>query len=181
VITVGTMAQLYKAQDVLIDAVAACVGAGVDLRLVLVGDGRHRPELEARAAALQLRERVQFAGSLPAGAQVRRVLDDADLFVLPSHQEGLPRAMVEAMARGVPCIGSTVGGIPELLPEEDLVPPGDAVVLAARIRDVLADPARLVRMSARNLEIARGYREELLHEKRIEFYDHLRRETEART
>lgn len=180
VITVGTMAQLYKAQDVLIDAAAACVDTGVDLRLVLVGDGRHRPELEARAAALRLRERVEFVGALPAGAQVRNVLDDADLFVLPSHQEGLPRAMVEAMARGVPCIGSTVGGIPELLPEEDLVPPGDAAVLASRIRDVLADPARLVRMSARNLEVARRFREELLHERRIEFYEHLRSETVAR-
>jgi glycosyltransferase involved in cell wall biosynthesis len=180
VVTVGTMAQLYKAQDVLIDAVAVCVRDGLDVRLVLVGDGRHRAALEGRAAARQLSERVQFVGALPAGAPVRRVLDEADLFVLPSHQEGLPRAMVEAMARGLPCIGSTVGGIPELLPAEDLVPPGDIAALAAKIRDVLVDPARAARMSARNLEVARQYREELLHEKRFEFYEHLRRETEAR-
>ena len=173
-ITVGTMAQLYKAQDVLIDAVALAVEAGLDLRLVLVGDGRHRAELAARAAERRLGERVEFTGALPAGAAIRGALDAADLFVLPSYQEGLPRAMVEAMARGLPCIGSTVGGIPELLPPEDLVPPGDAAALAAKIREIVLDPARLARMSARNLAVAHEYREDLLERKRLEFYERLR-------
>lgn len=173
-ITVGTMAQLYKAQDVLIDAVGACVQGGLDLRLRLVGEGRHRAELAARVAACRLDTHVEFAGALPAGAPVRGALDAADLFVLPSRQEGLPRAMVEAMARGLPCIGSAVGGIPELLPAEDLVPPGDAGALAAKIREVLADPARLVRMSARNLAVARRFHAELLAEQRLAFYAHLR-------
>jgi glycosyltransferase involved in cell wall biosynthesis len=177
VITVGTMAQLYKAQDVLIDAIGNCVRAGLDLRLVLVGDGRHREELAARAAEQQLAERVEFTGALPAGAPIRRSLDAADLFVLPSYQEGLPRAMVEAMARGLPCIGSTVGGIPELLASEDLVAPGEATTLAAKIREVLLDSARLARMSARNLEVARQYRDDLLAEKRLAFYERLREAT----
>ncbi len=174
-ITVGTMAQLYKAQHVLIDAVAACVRAGLDVQLVLVGDGRHRAELAARAADAQLGGRVHFTGALPAGTPIRRALDDADLFVLPSYQEGLPRAMVEAMARGLPCIGSTVGGIPELLLPEDLVAPGDAAALAARIREVLVDDARMARMSARNLDVAREYREDLLAAKRLGFYEEIRR------
>ncbi|HEY2389521.1 MAG TPA: glycosyltransferase family 4 protein [Candidatus Binatia bacterium] len=179
-VTVGTMAQLYKAQDVLIDAVTACVRDGVDVGLVLVGDGRFRDALERRAAEAGLGDRVRFAGAQPAGAAVRAVLDTSDVFVLPSHQEGLPRAMVEAMARGLPCIGSTVGGIPELLPAEDLVPPGDVAALAARIREVVGDPARLRRMSERNLDAARRYREDLLDEQRLAFYAHLRSVTEAR-
>jgi glycosyltransferase involved in cell wall biosynthesis len=179
IVSVGTMAQLYKAQDVLIDAVATCLRTGVNVRLVLVGDGRHRAALAARADANGIGARVAFLGAVAAGAAVRRVLDDADLFVLASHQEGLPRAMVEAMARGLPCIGSTDGGIPELLPGEDLVPPGDAAALATAIRGALADPERLARMSARNLEVARGYREELLNERRLAFYEHLRRMTAA--
>ncbi len=177
-VTVGTMAQLYKAQDVLIDAVAACARGGRDWRLVLVGDGRHRAELEARAAARGVGDRVHFLGAVPAGAAVRRVLDDADLFVLPSHQEGLPRAMVEAMARGLPCVGSTVGGIPELLTAEDLVPPGDVAALAATLDAVLGNVARLARMSERNLDVARGYREDLLDERRLGFYERLREATE---
>jgi glycosyltransferase involved in cell wall biosynthesis len=180
VITVGTMAQLYKAQDVLIDAIANCASSGLDVRLVLVGDGRHRAELAARPAAQRLAGRVTFTGALPAGGPIRAALDAADLFVLPSYQEGLPRAMVEAMARGLPCIGSTVGGIPELLPAENLVPPGDVGALAKKIREVLGDRDRLARMSARNLEVAREYREDLLDAKRLGFYEELRRISTAR-
>src|SRR4029079_18779078 len=143
------------------------------------GDGRHRAELEARAARLGIAERVRFAGALPAGERVGAGLDEADVFVLPSHQEGLPRAMVEAMARALPCVGSTVGGIPELLPAEDLVPPGDVDALAATLDAVLGNVGRLARMSARNLDAARAYREELLAERRVAFYERLRAATEA--
>jgi glycosyltransferase involved in cell wall biosynthesis len=178
-ITVGTLAQLYKAPEVLIDAAAACVRGGLDLALVVVGDGRHRPELEARAAALGIGERVRFLGHLPAGAAVRAALDRADVFVLPSRQEGLPRAMVEAMARGLPCIGSTVGGIPELLPVEDLVPPNDCAALARKIREVVTTPSRMARMSTRSLETAGEYREHLLRGRRSSFHAELRRATAA--
>ncbi len=178
-IIVGAMSQMYKAQDVLIDAVAACVDEGFDLRLVLVGDGRHRPELEAKANAHGLGRRVCFKGQLTAGASVREELDKSDLFVLPSHQEGLPRAMIEAMARGLPCIGSTVGGIPELLPPEDMVPAGETAALAAKIGEVLRDPERMRRMSTRNLERARDYREEAICARREEFYQQLRMATGA--
>lgn len=177
-VTVGSLAQMYKAPDVLIDAVAACVQEGLDLKLVLVGNGKHRAELEARTAELGLGERVCFRGQLTAGDAVRAQLDQADLFVLPSKTEGLPRAMIEAMARGLPCIGSTVGGIPELLPPEDMVPPGDVAVLARKIREVVTNPERMVCMSARNLEKAKEYREEVLYERRNKFYRYLREATE---
>jgi glycosyltransferase involved in cell wall biosynthesis len=179
VITVGSLNQLYKAPDVLIDAVAACVREGLDLRLVLVGDGQFRPELEARAARLGLNERVCFCGNLPGSAAVRERLDEADLFCLPSHQEGLPKAMVEAMARALPCIGSTVGGIPELLPATDMVRPGDVPALARKIREVVCDPERLTRMSAVNFTRARDYREDLLRARRLAFYQTVKDRTAA--
>jgi glycosyltransferase involved in cell wall biosynthesis len=108
---------------------------------------------------------------------VRRELDQADLFVLPSYQEGLPRAMIEGMARALPCIGSTAGGIPELLPPEDMVPAGDAAALARKIREVVTAPQRLARMSVRNLAKDRIYNDEALRPRRISFYQHLRGET----
>jgi len=178
-ITVGMLRHLYKGPDVLIDALGICVGNGLDLRLIIVGEGKHRSELESRVATLGLAERVHFCGLLPAGDAVRAMLDEAHVFVLASRQEGLPRAMIEAMARALPCIGSTAGGIPELLPPEDLVPPGDAVALARRIRQVLSDRHAMARMSARNLEKAKQYREEVLRERRIAFYRHIREATEA--
>ncbi|HIK03580.1 MAG TPA: glycosyltransferase family 4 protein [Trichormus sp. M33_DOE_039] len=179
IISVGTLAQLYKAPDVLIDAVAHCVQEGMKLKLVLVGDGKHRQELETRAAKLGLKECVDFRGQLPAGDAVRAALDQADLFVLPSHQEGLPRAMIEAMARGLPCIGSTVGGFPELIPPEDMVAPGNVTALAQKIREVVINPQRLAQMSTRNLQKAREYTEQVLRQRRFEFYLYLCNQTET--
>ncbi len=180
VLTVASLAQMYKAPDVLIRAVAACVADGLNLSLRIAGDGKHRPELERLTARLRIDDRVEFLGQLPAGAAVREQLDRSDLFVLASRCEGLPRAMVEAMARSLPCIGSTVGGIPELLPPEDLVPPGDVFRLAAKIREVLASPARMAKMSARNLAKAQEYRDDVLAGRRKAFFAHVREFTASR-
>ncbi len=176
---VGTLGQLYKAPDVLIEAVAACVRDGADLTLTMVGDGRHRPELEERARRLGIGDRVRFCGQVTAGAAVRAELDAADLFVLPSRQEGMPRAMIEAMARALPCIGSTAGGIPELLPSEDLVPPGNVAALARAIHQMVSDPERMARASARNLERARSFVESKLRDQRRDFFHYVRTQTEA--
>jgi glycosyltransferase involved in cell wall biosynthesis len=83
------------------------------------------------------------------------------------------------MARGLPCIGSTVGGFPELLADEDLICPGDISALAAKIREVVTDPERMVRMSARNLAKARDYDGEGLRKRRIEYYCYVREMTET--
>jgi len=178
-ITVGTLAQLYKSQDVLIDALGVCVSRGSDLQLTIVGDGQHRAMLEARARSLGLGGRVRFVGHLSSADQVRMELDQADLFVLPSRQEGLPRAMIEAMARGLPCVGSTVGGIPELLPSEDQVAPANVSALAERLRQVTSDPIRMANMSARNLDKARQFHKDILSARRREHYRYLRETTET--
>jgi glycosyltransferase involved in cell wall biosynthesis len=179
IVTVGSLEQLYKGPHVLIDAVADCIQAGLDLVLILVGDGKHRPELETQAAARGLCGRIRFRGQLTAGKAVRQQLDEADLFVLPSFTEGLPRAMIEAMARALPCLGSHVGGIPELLAPEDMAPPGDRAALARKLQEVVTDPARLARMSARNLAKAREYRADRIRDRQIAFYRYLRQQTEA--
>jgi glycosyltransferase involved in cell wall biosynthesis len=174
-IFVASLAQLYKAPDVLIDAVGDCVRGGLNIELVLVGSGRYQLQVEERAVALGLdSRRVQFRGQLTTPEAVRAELDQAHLFVLPSRQEGLPRAMIEAMARALPCLGSTVGGIPELISEEDLVPPGDAPALARKICEVITDPARMARMSTRNLAKARDYSDAALTERRNAFYRQVR-------
>ena len=174
IVTVGSLAQLYKGPDVLIEAVGRCVRAGVDVTVVIVGDGKFRPALMAHAERIGIASRIQFAGQLTAGEPVRQILDRSDLFVLPSRTEGLPRALIEAMARALPCIGSAVGGIPELLAIDDLVPSGDADALAAKIREVLANPARRLEMAERNLLQSFDYREEVLAERRRRFYQHVR-------
>jgi len=164
--TLGTMAtQFTKGHDLLIDAVANLTQRGLDVRAVLVGGGHYQGFLEERARNLGISERIIFRGQLPAGARVREEFDRADLFVFPTRIEGLPRALVEAMARGLPCISTPVGGIPELLPAADLVPPSNVLALTNKVAAVIANPDQIAAMSARNLAVAREFRGEVLRPK----------------
>jgi glycosyltransferase involved in cell wall biosynthesis len=122
-------------------------------------------------------DRVTLTGTLPAGDAVWRQLDAADLFVMPSRTEGLPKALIEAMARGLPAVGSAVGGIPELLAPEDLVPPDDVTALADAIRRLVTDPARMTAASARNLARAADFAETALAPRRDAFYRAVRAAT----
>jgi glycosyltransferase involved in cell wall biosynthesis len=142
IVHVGGLDHLYKGTDTLLNAVAQ-IGRR-DLHVTIVGDGKHRQELHSKASALGISGQVQFLGRVHPGIDVRRILDTADLFVLPSRQEGLPRAMIEAMARGLPCVGSSVGGIPELLSADAVVPPNDSAALANVLTELLSHPDQLV-------------------------------------
>jgi glycosyltransferase involved in cell wall biosynthesis len=123
-------------------------------------------------------DEVEFLGALPAGDAVRKRLDASDLFVLASRQEGLPRSMIEAMARGLPCLGTNVGGIPELLPAEDRVAANDACALAGLIGQVIVNPERMNLMAARNLRKASEYEETNLRLRRNELYTAVRDATQ---
>lgn len=176
-LTVGTMDQLYKGQSFLLRALTNVTSSGLDLKLTIVGGGRNRVMLEKLSWELGVADRVTFLGQVGFGAPVRDQMDRTDLFVLPSLQEGLPRALIEAMARAMPCISTSVGGTPELLPSEDRVPAGDAVALARKLCEVAVDISRLNRMSVRNLEKSREYRSEILKKRRNQFYHHIEKVT----
>jgi len=178
-VMVGSLEQLYKGPDVLIDALASCVEAGLDVRLRIVGGGRYRVMLERQARNRGVAARVAFLGQLASEDEIRSELDAADVFVLPSRAEGLPKALIEAMARAKPCIASAVGGIPELLPDEDLVLPGDVTALANKIRDVVANTDRMTRMAVRNLERVAAFRPTSLQPRRVGLYRHLEMSTRA--
>ena len=136
-LAVGTAGRLIerKGVDVLI---AACAAAGVPLRLHVYGDGPLRAPLEAQAR--QLGVDAQFHGSV---TDVRRRLEDLDVFVLPSRGENLPIAVLEAMAAALPVVGTRVGGVPEMLDAGTgvLVEPDDIWGMAAAIRLLATDEA----------------------------------------
>jgi len=167
---------MYKAPDVAINAIVLLRQRGIDVRLSILGDGKYRADLERMSSDRAVQEYVQFHGVVPS-REVRAHLDETDLFIIPSRTEGLPRALIEAMARAVPSIGSTAGGIPELLDAVDLVPPGEVGTLADAIQGILSDPARMMRMSARNLVKARSYKESILRRRRVTFYQAVERAT----
>jgi L-malate glycosyltransferase len=170
IIFVGSLEQLYKGPDILIKAVAKCISNGLSLKLTIVGGGKYQNKLKKLSRLLRISDRVCFAGTIPAGQEIIRYLDSSDLFILPSRTEGLPRALIEAMARALPCIATRVGGIPELLASEDLVEPSNSEALAAKIAEVLFDTNRMSRMSHRNLERSRAFHADILTRRRILFY-----------
>lgn len=181
IVTVSKLEQPYKGTDVLLRAVQRCVQAGVDVRLTVVGDGRRRTSLEDLGRQLAISDRVQFIGNVAAGEGVRVYLDAADLFVMPSRTEGLPRALIEAMARGLPAVGSNVGGIPELLSSDALVPAGDDRALAEYVCSVSRKPEVLAEHSARNLRVAKEYSAGELARRRRTFFQWVRDSTDPCT
>lgn len=153
----GTLVVPYKGLDVLLHAGSLCRDRSLEFEIAVAGEGRYAGRMQRLAERLELRECTHFFGQLPFGEGVLNFLDSVDLFVMPSYAEGLPRAMLEAMARGCACIGSDVGGIPELLAPEDLVPVGDPEALARKILEVVRDPQRMRAMSCRNLKRAADF------------------------
>jgi glycosyltransferase involved in cell wall biosynthesis len=143
-LVVGTAAILEhrKGVDVLLDA-AARVDA--PMRLEIFGDGSLRGELEQQARALGLD--AQFHGRVD---DVRTRLEGLDVFVLPSRDENLPMALLEAMAAAVPPVATRVGGVPELVVDGEsglLVAVDDAVGLAGAIDALARDPERRERIA----------------------------------
>ncbi len=161
---VGTLARLYKGPDILLHAAALCSIRGLNFELSIVGSGRHVEDMRKLAKRLKIQDRTRFLGQISFGEPVSDFLDSIDLFVMPSRAEGLPRALLEAMARGCPCIGTDVGGIPELLAREDVIAPSNANLLARTIMRVAQNPELLKAMSLRNYERAKQFRPERLRE-----------------
>jgi glycosyltransferase involved in cell wall biosynthesis len=111
-----------------------------DYQLLLVGEGRDRDEYEKLVHNLGLEGKVIFLGA-QSQQSVSHLLQESRLFVLPSIEEGQGVVLVEAMASGTPCVGSRVGGIPDVITPEVglLVEPGDVRGLAEAINMYLED------------------------------------------
>ncbi len=146
----------YKGHAVLLDALALGGAALERIELRLVGGGPLEAEIRAQAIRLGLAGRVHFDGTL-SEPEVAAQLAAADVFVLPSvvaasgDQEGLPNVILEALAAGVPVVGTATAGTPELLREEAtclLAMPDDAASLVAALEHVLGDPAAAARRAA---------------------------------
>jgi glycosyltransferase involved in cell wall biosynthesis len=121
----------YKGQEHLIEAFARLCAVDRRIRLALIGDGRFRARLEAQAVAAGVRERVTFTGSV---GDVRPALAAADVFVQASDTEGMPGAVLEAMAMEVPVVATAVGGTPEVVTDGQ-----DGLLVPAERPDALAD------------------------------------------
>lgn len=140
-IAVGTLTE-QKDYPTLWRAFAGLVGGGFPVRLAVAGEGDQRPPLEGLAEELGLGERVLFLGSR---SDVSRLLAAADGYVLSSAWEGLPNSLMEAVAAGLPCVATGVGGVEEVLcspASGRIVPPHSPKALERAMTEVVrADPS----------------------------------------
>jgi glycosyltransferase involved in cell wall biosynthesis len=138
---VGTL-RTVKGHDVLIDAAPALLSRHRDLHFDIIGGGPLLGDLRQRVKARNVSEAFTFFGHRE---DVAERMAEADLIVMPSRSEGLPNAILEAMAAGRPVVASAVGGIPEVIQDGVtgvLVPPGDPAALAGAIEALADDPRR---------------------------------------
>lgn len=154
-----------KNVDVLLTAEAGLEERGVSFTCEIAGDGPERARLEAMAADLGLSNRVAFLGALDLDRMLD-VYERADVLVLASRSEGWPKAIAEAMAFGVVCVGSDRGLIPEMLGEGRgiVVPPGDPDALADALAELARHSDRYSSMSRKSAEWGRRYSLESLRD-----------------
>jgi glycosyltransferase involved in cell wall biosynthesis len=152
---VGRLAR-KKGVEYLIRAFPEVLACHPDARLLVVGDGPCREELETLSSQLRLGDSIRFAGAQPP-AVLPRYYRGSSVFVLPSvvaasgDTDGLPVVLLEAMAAGCPLVGTAVGGIPDVMIHGRtglVVEPGQPPALAAAINQVLDSPAEASRMGA---------------------------------
>ena len=174
-IMVAMMQNYYKGHDIFIESIRILVHEySFDGKIVLVGDGPLRPELEELVIKNKLNNYIQFYGKSQAGKETFDLMDSSDLLVLPSRQEGLPRVVIEAMARGLPCLCTNVGGTAELVGGEQLLEvPLTADKLANQLNKLIVNYKDLQRYSEVNLETSGEYEASKVQKKRLDFYSKL--------
>lgn len=173
-LVLGTAAAIdtrYKGHEYVIEAIPKLVKLGYNVEYRLAGGTTGQTEstfLADLAKAKGVADRVVFCGSL-SSSQMPGYYDSLDIYVQPSKQEGLPRAVIEAMSRACPVIGTNIAGIPELLQSQCLFKKGSSDEILQAIERIL--DCDIVKIARENFEKAKEYEREKLVQKRQRFYD----------
>jgi glycosyltransferase involved in cell wall biosynthesis len=163
-----------KGLDLLIRSVAQLLKEGLDLELLIAGEGDQKPELLALISGLGVGERVRLLGYR---ADTRELYQAMDVYALSSYREGLPNVLLEAMALEVPVVATRIAGVPRLIRDEKnglLIEPGDPAGLARALTRLHDDPglrSRLGRAGRRTIEA--GYSFDARMQKFRALYDQL--------
>lgn len=166
--TVANVGLKYKGQEYVIRAIRELEKMGINnFEYHLIGNG-NKDYLEKLIKKLNLNEKIKFIGSVNHN-EVFNYLDNIDIYIQPSLQEGLPRGLLEAMSRGCPSIGSNAGGIPELLNKKNIFKRKDISQIVKILKEI--NKERLIEMAQENFElINKNYKLEYLMKKRNKFY-----------
>lgn len=168
-----------KGHNELIKAISIVSESRDDLQIVFVGEDYNNGinQLKKYASDLNLGRKIVFTGYL-AKDQLRNELINADIAVLPTKAEGLPRVVIEAMSMGLPCVTTPISGNPELIDSEYLVDYNDVEKLASLISKLASDKTEYERQSEINFKKSLEYSNEVLNPRRTKFFKALRNKIE---
>ena len=174
VVGVGRLVPV-KGFDMLVASLPKVRAAVPSLRVLVVGDGPDRPALEALARSLGVADVLLVTGTQ---GDVIPYIAAADVLVAPSRNEGMGRVLIEAMALGVPVIGSRVGGIPSVLAGGEfgsLVPPDAPHAIAEALIELLGDPALRAKFAEAGRKRAEEFTVDVMTRRIVELYRSLTR------
>ncbi|MGE6229107.1 glycosyltransferase [Paenibacillus chitinolyticus] len=166
---IGSMASKYKGIDVALRALGR-IKLAFSFEFRVLGEGSSE-EWRRLSVKLGIQDKVSFYQPVPSGEAVFSWLDELDLYIQPSFQEGLPRALIEAMSRGLPAIGSNAGGIPELLSPECIFRAGDDENLAKLMLRMQSNQQWREAEGRKNISVALQYTNQLLNIRRTAFWE----------
>lgn len=164
--TIGPLNIRYKGQEKVIKAIKYFQNSDIDIEYQLVGGG-NEDRLKKIAKKIGVEDKVKFIGSLPH-KEVLKWLEEIDIYIQPSDAEGLPRSLIEAMSKGCLCMGSNVGGIPELLNVKYVFKKNKIKEIYNILKSINID--ELKREADNNINKCKIYSENNLFDKQLEFY-----------
>lgn len=159
-----------KGHKELIEAARKLILEDYDIEITFVGDGDYIELFEKLCKEYKIEDRVKFIGKISDKYELRSKLLESDIFIFPSHAEGLPRVLIEAMAVGLPCISTNINGIPELIENEWLVRVGEVDEIVEKFKEIFASQTVFNKVRNNNYKKALEYSEDVLQARRKDFY-----------
>lgn len=166
--TIGAINVKFKGQKYVIKAINKLRKHGIDNYEYWIIGGGDKNYLEKFVKKYKIEDNVKFLGSLPHD-EIFNKLEKVDIYIQPSKTEGLPRALLEAMSMGCLCIGTNVGGIPELLDKKYIMRSSNVDDIVEKIKAITIE--QQLEQSKVNFEKSKNYEKSTLEEKRNKFYD----------
>jgi len=169
-IGIGNLDFPYKGVNILLKALKKLSKNKIDYKLTWIGTGKLIDNFKKLTIKYKIQNNINFVGSIP-NEKIPIYLEQNNIFILPSiGGEGLPRALIEAMASSLICLGSRVGGIPELLTSECIFKPNNPNEIYKLLKHVNDNFSYYTKYSLINYNKAKEYLPKYLENKRIEFY-----------
>ena len=164
--TVGKIDLKYKGHATVIKAIKKMKVQGYNVQYQIVGPG-DKSYLESCATKNDVIDNIVFTGAM-GHDKIFEWLDTIDIYIQPSLTEGMPRALIEAMSKGCPCVASNAGGMPELLDKKFIFPKGNTDQLVKIL--INASNNGLFTQGVRNKEFTKQFSPDVINEKRMAFY-----------